>query len=62
MTTTPKIHRHRWRVESSHPVSEGLLTYQRCACGQWRMTSTPLHPVAHPAVAQTEQLIDANSN
>jgi hypothetical protein len=53
MTTTPEAHRHRWHVESSHPVSEGLLSYQRCSCGQWRVTSTPLHPVAHPDLART---------
>ncbi|WP_328331971.1 hypothetical protein OHA70_12820 [Kribbella sp. NBC_00382] len=52
MTTTDEAHRHRWHVESSHPVSEGLLSYQRCACGQWRVTSTPLHPVAHPDLAR----------
>jgi hypothetical protein len=46
------IHRHRWSVVSSHLVSEGLVVYQRCACGQWRITSTPPYPVAHPEIAK----------
>ncbi|WBQ05272.1 hypothetical protein [Kribbella sp. CA-293567] len=53
MTTTEEAHRHSWRVASAHPVSEGLLTYQQCGCGQWRVTSTPLHPIAHPDLARS---------
>jgi hypothetical protein len=52
MTTKGEVHRHSWRVASSHRVSEGLLSYQQCSCGQWRVTSTPLHPVAHPDLAR----------
>lgn len=52
LMTTREEHRHSWRVASSHPVSEGLLSYQNCSCGQWRVTSTPLHPVAHPDLAR----------
>jgi len=48
MTTTPEPHRHRWSVESAHQVSEGLLVYQRCVCGQRRIASTPAYPVAYP--------------
>jgi hypothetical protein len=43
-------HRHRWSVESAHRVSEGLLVYQRCECGQRRIASTPAYPVAYPDV------------
>jgi hypothetical protein len=45
-------HRHRWMATSSHQVSEGLVVYQRCACGQWRVTSTPPYAVAYPEVAR----------
>ncbi|WP_166678254.1 hypothetical protein [Kribbella kalugense] len=37
-------HRHRWTAVSAHQVSEGLVVYQRCACGQWRITSTSPYP------------------
>jgi hypothetical protein len=51
MTTTPEPHRHRWSVESAHQVSEGLLVYQRCECGQRRIASTPAYPVGYPGLA-----------
>ncbi|WP_170284611.1 hypothetical protein [Kribbella amoyensis] len=51
MPTREEVHRHRWQVSSSHQVSEGLLVYLRCACGRWRVTSTPAYPVAYPEVA-----------
>ncbi|TQJ19178.1 hypothetical protein FB475_3337 [Kribbella jejuensis] len=44
-------HRHRWRPVSSHQVSEGLVVYQQCACGQWRIACTPPYPVAYPELA-----------
>jgi hypothetical protein len=28
---------HAWRTQSSHQTSEGVLHYQRCACGVWRV-------------------------
>lgn len=31
---------HFWRTESRHATSEGVVTYQRCACGQRRITVT----------------------
>jgi hypothetical protein len=53
MTASEQVgHRHQWTVKSSHPVSEGLVVYQRCACGRWRITSTPAYPVAYPEVAR----------
>lgn len=51
MTAPTETHRHRWSAVSSHQVSEGLVVYQRCACGDWRVTSTPPYPVAYPEVA-----------
>jgi hypothetical protein len=55
MPTTAEAHRHRWTVESAHPVSTGLVVYQRCECGRRRITSTPAYPVAYPELA----IIDA---
>jgi hypothetical protein len=54
MTVSEQVgsHRHQWTVTSSHPVSEGLVVYQRCACGQWRITSTPAYPIAYPELAR----------
>jgi hypothetical protein len=54
MTASLEAHRHRWSVASSHHVSEGLVVYQRCACGQWRVTSTPPYPVAYPDAARVQ--------
>ncbi|HET6742628.1 MAG TPA: hypothetical protein VFH76_26995 [Kribbella sp.] len=48
------IHRHRWTAVSSHQVSEGLVVYQHCACGQWRITSTPPYAVAYPELASVD--------
>ena len=28
---------HVWQTQSSHQTSEGVLRYQRCACGVWRL-------------------------
>lgn len=50
--TSENQHQHRWIASSSHPVSEGLVVYQRCDCGEWRVTSTPAFPVAHPEIAR----------
>ncbi len=38
---------HIWRTRSTHPTSEGLVTYQACACGRWRILgSSPRAEVA----------------
>ena len=29
---------HFWRTASRHSTSEGVVSYQRCACGRWRVT------------------------
>jgi hypothetical protein len=48
----PETHHHRWTAVSSHHVSEGLVVYQRCACGQWRVSSTPLWTATVDAVVE----------
>lgn len=35
--TTTTVHRHRWTEASAHRVSEGLVIYERCLCGRWRV-------------------------
>lgn len=30
---------HLWRTRSTHATSEGLVTYQSCACGRWRIVT-----------------------
>ncbi|MFC0628226.1 hypothetical protein [Kribbella deserti] len=51
MTFETPPHRHRWIPTSSHLVSDGLVVYQRCGCGDWRVASTPAYPVTHPEIA-----------
>ncbi|WP_433701442.1 hypothetical protein [Nocardiopsis sp. CA-288880] len=34
-------HEHLWSTESDHPTSEGVVSYQRCACGERRVTLLP---------------------
>ncbi len=33
-------HEHRWTTESDHTTSEGVVAYQRCACGGRRVILT----------------------
>ena len=28
---------HFWHTRSTHATSEGLVTYQACPCGRWRI-------------------------
>jgi hypothetical protein len=28
---------HTWRTRSAHTTSEGLVSYQACSCGRWRI-------------------------
>lgn len=42
-------HEHHWTTESAHTTSEGLVTYQHCACGRRRVTLTPPLVLAAPA-------------
>ncbi|MBS4100426.1 hypothetical protein [Tsukamurella paurometabola] len=45
---------HAWETESHHPTSEGVVVYQRCACGARRIKlvgRTVEVPVSEPAVA-----------
>ncbi|WP_017586722.1 hypothetical protein [Nocardiopsis ganjiahuensis] len=34
-------HEHRWTTDSTHPTSEGVVTYQRCRCGEHRVALSP---------------------
>jgi len=37
---------HSWRTRSTHTTSEGLVTYQSCACGRWRILTAEHRVVA----------------
>jgi hypothetical protein len=37
MTATDRHQDHFWTTRSSHPTSEGLVSYQSCPCGRWRI-------------------------
>jgi hypothetical protein len=37
MFVTPHADDHQWHTASSHRTSDGLVTYQRCRCGRWRI-------------------------
>jgi hypothetical protein len=41
---------HVWRTRSKHLTSEGLVSYQRCLCGAWRVFVTPGRELAGPDV------------
>jgi hypothetical protein len=44
MTAT---HGHFWRTHSTHATSEGLVSYQSCPCGRWRiLTAARVEEVA----------------
>ena len=32
---------HTWCTRSSHPTSAGIVRYQRCHCGVWRVLLGP---------------------
>lgn len=45
---------HAWETESHHRTSEGVVMYQRCACGAWRIKlvgRTAEVPVSQPEIA-----------
>ncbi|UYM06821.1 hypothetical protein [Solicola gregarius] len=29
---------HTWQPRSQHSTSEGLIVYEQCTCGRWRVT------------------------
>ena len=31
-------HAHAWQTRSSHHTLDGLVRYQHCACGRWRIS------------------------
>ncbi|HET9422709.1 MAG TPA: hypothetical protein VFO49_16325 [Nocardioides sp.] len=37
MTANDQHRDHSWTTRSSHPTSDGLVTYQSCPCGRWRI-------------------------
>jgi hypothetical protein len=37
MCENPGSHDSQWRTVSRHLTSEGLVAYQRCGCGGWRI-------------------------
>lgn len=42
---------HAWQTESHHPTSEGIVLYQRCACGARRIATVGESaevPVSYP--------------
>jgi hypothetical protein len=39
MTDGRQRHTHLWQTHSTHTTLEGLLRYQYCRCGQWRITT-----------------------
>ncbi|WP_121073693.1 hypothetical protein [Leucobacter aridicollis] len=42
-----RVHEHAWHAESSHPTSEGIVSYVRCVrCGARRVELRPLAPRA----------------
>lgn len=35
--TVHTAHLHSWRTHSTHLTSDGLVRYQSCSCGRWRI-------------------------
>jgi hypothetical protein len=42
---------HSWQTRSRHPTSHGLVSYQRCHCGLWRLVLEPDLVLAAPVPA-----------
>ncbi|GAA0852420.1 hypothetical protein ACFQVD_28610 [Streptosporangium amethystogenes subsp. fukuiense] len=42
---------HDWHTRSRHHTSEGLVRYQTCRCGTWRVLCGALDPPAAAVVA-----------
>ena len=40
--------RHSWHTHSSHATSEGVVTYQSCPCGRWRILAARPAEIARP--------------
>jgi len=38
-TDESRHHTHLWQTRSTHLVLEGLLRYQYCTCGRWRIVT-----------------------
>lgn len=37
-------HGHRWTTRSRHRTSQGMISYQFCGCGRWRVHRTTGDP------------------
>jgi hypothetical protein len=35
--TTARIHAHHWTTKSRHRTSQGVVAYDQCNCGRWRV-------------------------
>ena len=42
---------HRWFTVSRHLTADGLVAYQRCTCGRWRVLENS-EPVSAPGRAR----------
>ncbi|MDW5329797.1 hypothetical protein [Plantactinospora sp. KLBMP9567] len=42
---------HLWRTRSRHRTSDGIVSYQSCHCGMWRLLSGPARPSVPPTEA-----------
>jgi hypothetical protein len=41
---------HHWQTRSHHHTSEGLVRYQSCHCGVWRVLKGTGHGTSGPTV------------
>ncbi|MDN5855586.1 MAG: hypothetical protein L0K86_22635 [Actinomycetia bacterium] len=37
---------HGWQTRSRHPTGDGVVAYQRCHCGLWRLLVEPGYVLA----------------
>ena len=49
---------HTWRARSHHSTSEGVVCYQRCHCGRWRVVLTPRRPLVDAATCRDDERVD----
>ncbi|MEO3929683.1 hypothetical protein ABGB07_38370 [Micromonosporaceae bacterium B7E4] len=42
---------HLWRTRSRHRTSDGIVSYQSCHCGMWRLLAGTLRPSVVPTGA-----------
>lgn len=49
-------HEHRWRTESTHHTSDGLVSYQRCGCGARRVAQSRPQSIATTTAVPRQRL------